>query len=176
MPRIKHEATRLATTLLLALSLLLAVPGAITARDNGLSSARALDPTAAQVGFGVVARDHQVDPNQGGRKAASFKDGPYIRIVEIAPGNVVRVYSNENDVLYEDYGISAYNVSIQSISTERSTFSGALVLIFGGFTPDTGNSRTITLVTSYAIQPAVEGMGLDLPGVYLPGWYQGGEP
>jgi len=102
----------------------------------------------------TINGDIRIDPNQGGRHAGAFKDGQYIRALVAAPGNVVRVVTVEGQTLYEEHGIpSAF--AVQTISAERSSFSGKLVLILGGFSPDSSDSRTLILTTDYDVSPPV---------------------
>ncbi len=102
----------------------------------------------------TINGDIRLDNNQGGRRAGSIRDGQFIRALVAAPGNVIRVVTVEGQTLYEEHGIPR-DYAIQSISAERSTFSGKLVLILGGFSPNGNDSRTIILTTDYAVQPPV---------------------
>jgi len=102
----------------------------------------------------TINGDIRIDNNQGGRRAGAFKDGTFIRVLVAAPGNVIEVRTVEGATLYRETGIPQ-DYAIQSISAERSTFSGNLVLILGGFSPNGNDSRTIILTTDYAVQPPV---------------------
>lgn len=99
----------------------------------------------------TINGDIRLADNQGGRRAGAIRDGPYIRALLVAPGNVVQVRSVEGAILYEERALPQ-DFSIQSIAAARSSFSGKLVLILGGFTPDTGDSRTLIVTTDYALQ------------------------
>lgn len=98
----------------------------------------------------TINGDIRIDGNQGGRRAGSLKDGPYIRALVGLPGNVIEVRTVEGATLYRETGIPR-DFAMQSISAERSTFSGKLVLILGGFTPESSDSRTIILTTTYDV-------------------------
>lgn len=101
-----------------------------------------------------IVSDSKTDNNQGCRCAGSFKDGPYIRRVEARPGNVLVVCDTEGHELYRETALQALGpYAIRTIDAETSTFSGTLVLIIGGFTPDTSDSRVVTISTDYRIQP-----------------------
>jgi hypothetical protein len=107
--------------------------------------------------MGYVASDDRVEP-RGARCAGAFKDGPFIRRVVTGPFNTLTVKSTEGEVLWTEYACPV-DYQIMSIDCETSSFSGGLVLILGGFTPGGAESRTITIVTDYQIQP--------------PTWYRG---
>jgi hypothetical protein len=116
---------------------------------------------------GRVVNDITVDRNQNGRLAGSFKDGTYIRVVEVDPGNVICFKSVEGQPIYWDGTINTGDYSNfvpRTISAEHSSFNGAVVLILGGFTADTGNSRTVIILTDYVIKPEVVFQGNKLAG------------
>lgn len=98
----------------------------------------------------TINGDIRIDSNQGGRRAGAFKDATFIRALVCMPGNVIEVRTVEGAMLYRETGVPR-DFSIQSISAERSTFSGKLVLILGGFTPDSSDSRTLILTTDYDV-------------------------
>jgi len=98
----------------------------------------------------TINGDIRVDQNQGGRRAGSLKDGTFIRALVCMPGNVIEVRTVEGATLYRETGIP-HDYAIQSISAERSTFSGKLVLILGGFSPNTTDSRTLIITTDYDV-------------------------
>ena len=102
--------------------------------------------------MGQIVADVSTLGNQGGRHAGSFKDGTFIRRVEVRPGNELVVFDTEGRDLYHEHACPQ-DFSIQSISCETSSFSGTLVLILGGFSPNTDDSRTITISTGYQIAP-----------------------
>jgi len=102
----------------------------------------------------TINGDIRTDPNQGGRRAGSLKDGTFIRALVVMPGNAIDVRTVEGATLYRETGIPQ-DYSIQSVSAERSTFSGKLVLIMGGFTPNTSDSRTLIITTDYSIATPV---------------------
>lgn len=102
----------------------------------------------------TINGDIRLDNNQGGRHAGAVKDGPYVRALVAAPGNVIRVVTVEGQTLYEEHSIPQ-NFAVQTISAVRSSFSGNLVLVLGGFTPNTQDSRTLIITTAYPLQPEV---------------------
>jgi hypothetical protein len=103
--------------------------------------------------MGHIVADQSVSGNQGGRRAGSFKDGKFIRRIEIRPGNLIEFYTIEGVLLYQEVALAGQSFIITSLNAETSSFSGTVVLLLGGFTPETDNSRTITIVTDYQIAP-----------------------
>jgi hypothetical protein len=116
------------------------------------------DPEEEQKLGGRVVNDIPVDNNQNGRLAGSFKDGTFVRVVEVDPGNLIVFKSVEGQEIFRDGTINNSNYSRfvpRSVSAEHSSFTGTVILILGGFTADTGNSRTVIVATDYAIKPEV---------------------
>jgi hypothetical protein len=83
-----------------------------------------------------------------------------VRRIELRPGNVINVFDTSGKTLCVDYGLSGRSFIVTDINPVRAA-DGTLTIVFGGFTPDTSNSRTITLATTcpmappdYAVAPA----------------------
>ena len=104
--------------------------------------------------MGRIVSDSITPGNQGARYAGSFKDGKFIRRIEGRQDNTLIVFDTENNELYRETSLRGIGpFAVRTVSTETSSFDGSLVLIVGGFTPDTDNSRVVTIVTDYKISP-----------------------
>jgi hypothetical protein len=107
----------------------------------------------------AVIQDVSRDNNQNGRVAASFGDGPFTRYVEVL-GDVILVTDSDLDAegrpveRHRNHDLRGRNFVPRSITARRSGFDGKLLLTLGGFTPDTGDSRRITVKCDLVIDPA----------------------
>lgn len=108
--------------------------------------------------MGRVVSDHVLDNDQGGRVAGSFKDGGFVRAVEVLPGNVIVFRTIEGGELYRETACPKA-LNIRTITTEHSSISGTVILVLGGFDSDTQDARVVTLSTDYRIQPEVPYQG-----------------
>ncbi len=107
----------------------------------------------------MIVQDVKRDGNQNGRVAGMFGDGVYTRYIEIINDVIVICDSdmaNGQPVeRHRNYDLAGRNFAARSITTRRSGFDGKLLVTVGGFTPDTGDSRRITIKCDLQIDPAV---------------------
>lgn len=102
-----------------------------------------------------VVSDDVINNDQTGRASGEFKDGTQIRKVEIQSDNTIIFKSQQGETLYTERAVPK-DFFIRTINADHSAFTGTVVLVLGGFTPDTGNSRVITIATDYKIAAAIE--------------------
>ncbi len=102
--------------------------------------------------MGTIVRDVTYDGKV--RRGCSFKDGPYIRYVEIHDGNLIRFTDTEGRTLYETRDLMGKGLIIQSVDDQTSSFGTPhMVLAFFGFTEGSDSSREIVLSTDYQVAP-----------------------
>lgn len=105
----------------------------------------------------TIVSDVRTQYNQGGRVGTTFKDGTYVRKVELRPGRVIVVNTVEGQELWRDGSLMPLSdFAIQSLSAEISSFSGTLVVTAFGFTVNTQDSRVVVVTTGYTAQPEVK--------------------
>lgn len=108
----------------------------------------------------MIIQDVSRDNNQNGRVAGMFGDGLFTRYIEVIDGVVV-ICDSEKDgdnqpvVRHRNYDLKSLSFVPRSISTRRSGFDSKLIVTFGGYTPDTGDSRRVTIKCDLVIEPEV---------------------
>ena len=106
----------------------------------------------------VVIQDVSRAQNQNGRVAGSFRDGVFTRYVEVLRGEIVITDSDldaagEPVIRYRTTILMERNFVPRSITTQRSGFDGKLLVTIGGFTPNSDDSRRITIKCDLVIDP-----------------------
>jgi hypothetical protein len=108
----------------------------------------------------AIIQDVARQENQNGRVAGMFGDGVYTRYIEVVQGRIVICDSDldaegrpvvrhvNDDIRYLDF-------VPRTISTRRSGFDGKLIVTLGGYTPNTGDSRRVTVKCDLVIEPAL---------------------
>ncbi len=105
----------------------------------------------------AVIQDVARGQNQNGRVAGSYRDGMFTRYVEIIGDHIVICASDLNangepEVIHVNYDLVGRNFVPRSITTQRSGFDGKLLVTIGGFTPETADSRRITVKCDMVIE------------------------
>jgi hypothetical protein len=108
----------------------------------------------------AVIQDVARSANQNGRVAGSFRDGQQTRYVEVIGDHIVICASDLNtngdpEVIHVNYDLLGRNFVPRSITTQRSGFDGKLLVTLGGYTPDSDNSRRITIKCDLVIEKEV---------------------
>lgn len=89
------------------------------------------------------------------RRAGTFKDGIYVQKVEVIAGSLV-VTDPLNKVYYDSGYIPELDgYAVQSISCERSSQSGYLIVTIGGFYAGTSGQQSLVISTGYKIRGEV---------------------
>ncbi len=106
----------------------------------------------------MIIQDVRRDNNQNGRVAGSVKDGVFTRYVEVIGEEIVITDSDldaqgQPVVRHRNRNLVGRNFAPRSITTQRSGFDGKLIVVLGGFTPDMGDSRRITVKCDLVIEP-----------------------
>jgi hypothetical protein len=105
----------------------------------------------------TIIQDVARSNNAQGRCAGSFRDGQFTRYVEVIQGMIVITASDKGTdglpvELHRNYDLQGQGFQPLAITTTRSGIDGKLIVTLGGFTPDTNNSRRITVKCDLAIK------------------------
>jgi len=106
----------------------------------------------------VIIQDVSRDRNQNGRVAGSYRDGAYTRYVEIIRERIVVCASDidangDPAVIHVNDDLVGRSFAPRSITAQRSGFDGKLLVTIGGFTPDSDDSRRITVKLDLVVDP-----------------------
>ncbi len=106
----------------------------------------------------MIIQDVSRAGNQNGRVAGSFRDGRQTRYVEVIGDHIVICASDLNangepEVIHVNYDLRGRNFMARSITTTRSGFDGKLLVTLGGYTPNSDDSRRITVKCDLVIEP-----------------------
>ena len=106
----------------------------------------------------MIIQDVSRAGNQNGRVAGSFRDGIFTRYVEVL-GDAIVITDSDLDAQgrpierHRNYDLVGRNFAPRSITTQRSGFDGKLLVTIGGFTPNSDDSRRITIKCDLVIDP-----------------------
>lgn len=104
----------------------------------------------------AIVQDVSRPANAQGRCAGSFRDGQFTRYVEIVRGVITITDSDVVDgrpvVRHENRDLVGANFQPLAITTTKSGIDNCLIVTVGGFTPDTSDSRRVTVKTTLVIK------------------------